>query len=498
MPAEAASPEPIDLDKRFIMWLSAAVKSTKGDIVEVVFAALSQGPHRAFIIGNPGIMRERTTRLLDILIDTESPGLMSRLTGYMNVSLETLMGFDANVELLMHQNDVMMAYLLDDLDKVARYGSMGKEEHVLFMRNIFTLFHLMDDILFKATMKKALDSQERDSLFTKAVLENLQEGIMVEDVNCQMTYVNQRMAEMLGYSPADLIGKHWKMTVKDDELWRVARESSGRDKGQGGKYLVNLKRKDGSPLPALITATPLIDGKDFKGVISLATDVSRLVALEHELTVSKMELEKMNTELKRFNVRLAEDNIRLRKMMDITPEMEAKVAHGGGKYHIEPAHIYMIRTDSSVSSYIIFSDLVKHGMEGLCITRDMPLDVKKAYELEKTPVIWLTTNRVDDVDSISPTNMVDLSSVILSFLEKASNGVVLLDGLEYLIAQNSFMATLNLVQLLRDKVMLSRSRVIIPLDQSVLEPKDLHMLTKEAVVFDVHEKDLEYFLAAPR
>jgi PAS domain S-box-containing protein len=347
-------------------------------------------------------------------------------------------------------------------------------------------------------MTKALERQERDTIFTKVVLENLQEGIMVEDTNCQMTYVNRRMAEMLGYDTVDLIGKHWKMTVKDDDLWKVARESVGRDKGTGGKYLVNLKHKDGSPVPVLITATPLLDGKDFKGVISLATDVSRLMALEQELKDSKNELEQMNTELKRFNVRLAEDNIRLRKMMDITPEMEAKGTKGGGKYHIEPAHIYMIKTDSPVSPYIIFSDLVKHGMEGLCITREKPSDVRRAHELEKTPVIWLTTNRVPDVDTISPTNMVDLSSVILSFLEKASNGVVLVDGLDYLIAQNSFMATLNLVQLLRDKVMLSRSRVIIPLDQGVLDPRDLHMLTKEAIVFDVHEKDLEYFLAAPR
>ena len=76
------------------------------------------------------------------------------------------------------------------------------------------------------------------------------------------------------------------------------------------------------------------------------------------------------------------------------------------------------------------------------------------------------------------------SSTIMSFIVKAEDGVVLLDGIEYLISQNNFKSILNLIQLLNDKIMLSSSRIIISLDPMTLSDQELHYIESEALVFD--------------
>jgi hypothetical protein len=64
--------------------------------------------------------------------------------------------------------------------------------------------------------------------------------------------------------------------------------------------------------------------------------------------------------------------------------------------------------------------------------------------------------------------------------------------MEYLISQNNFRSILNLIHLLNDKIMISDSMIIIPIDEHVIDTKDMHMLLKETKVF-VGGKDERYF-----
>jgi archaellum biogenesis ATPase FlaH len=73
--------------------------------------------------------------------------------------------------------------------------------------------------------------------------------------------------------------------------------------------------------------------------------------------------------------------------------------------------------------------------------------------------------------------------VIVSFLNQTKNGVVLIEGLEYLVSQNNFRSILNLIQLINDKIMISDSRLIITLDPRTLDEKEVHLIKKEASEF---------------
>jgi len=63
--------------------------------------------------------------------------------------------------------------------------------------------------------------------------------------------------------------------------------------------------------------------------------------------------------------------------------------------------------------------------------------------------------------------MVELSHTIKEFIKKTGNGVVLLEGLEYLITQNDYRDVLKFVQSLSDSIAVSNSCLIVPVDRPV-------------------------------
>jgi hypothetical protein len=166
------------------------------------------------------------------------------------------------------------------------------------------------------------------------------------------------------------------------------------------------------------------------------------------------------------------------KKMDIRLQKEAE-SHSTPKYDLQPGACYLSRERKSEKAFEIFTDLVTHGLQGLCVSRARPEAVRERYGLRKTPVVWLTQN-VDPVEKcISPTDMPRLHFVISDFLDKAEDSVILLEGLEYIITHNSFPSALKLIQLLNDRVMMHRSRLILPVDPQAVGEKELALLERD-------------------
>ncbi|MDY6960081.1 MAG: DUF835 domain-containing protein, partial [Halobacteriota archaeon] len=109
---------------------------------------------------------------------------------------------------------------------------------------------------------------------------------------------------------------------------------------------------------------------------------------------------------------------------------------------------------------------------------------KKRYQLEKTPIVWLTRKEVEGENCIHPNDLITkLQSTLNNFISEAEDGVILLDGLEYLVTQNDFEMVLKFIQAINDDLMVSSSRLITPIDSEALDPRDFHSLKKEMVEF---------------
>ncbi|WP_340818882.1 DUF835 domain-containing protein [Methanolobus sp. WCC4] len=173
-----------------------------------------------------------------------------------------------------------------------------------------------------------------------------------------------------------------------------------------------------------------------------------------------------------------QDRSRLRGLF-ITPLTEDVVKDtGNSEVELESGYVYLLDCVLPEKSYGTFSELVRSGKPGLCITRRNPDKVRNMYGITKTPIIWLTKNRIEGQQSIDPAEIFRIYPTIADFLSKVEDGVVLIDGLEYLLLDNDLMSIVKLIEQTNDAIMASSSRMILQLDPAVLETKEFHLLKR--------------------
>jgi archaellum biogenesis ATPase FlaH len=146
---------------------------------------------------------------------------------------------------------------------------------------------------------------------------------------------------------------------------------------------------------------------------------------------------------------------------------------------LERSFTYLIKEDKSERSYAYFEKALSQGMKGFCVTRNYPLKIKSKYNLGDTDILWLSN--VGKENSLRPKDLEKLSYSLEQFLA-SNSGVILLDGLEYLITNNNFLTVLRFIQSLRDQVAINRSILIMAVNPSTLDPHELNLLEKEVDV----------------
>ncbi len=124
------------------------------------------------------------------------------------------------------------------------------------------------------------------------IVETANEGIWVVDPETKTLYVNEKMAEMLGYSREELIGKFGWDFVIEDHKYIVSQSLEKRRQGLSETHESKLRRKDGSILWVIVNAKPLLDenGK-FVSTLSMLTDITRRKNAEEALQKAHDNLE---------------------------------------------------------------------------------------------------------------------------------------------------------------------------------------------------------------
>ena len=164
---------------------------------------------------------------------------------------------------------------------------------------------------------------------------------------------------------------------------------------------------------------------------------------------------------------------------DLADEEEEEKARSKPVEELERSFAYLIKEDKSERSYAFFEQALAQGLKGFCVTRNYPLKIKSKYNLGDTQILWLSN--VGKENSLRPKDLEKLSYSLEQFLANNS-GVILLDGLEYLITNNNFLTVLRFIQSLRDQVAINRSILIMALNPSTLDPHELNLLEKEVDV----------------
>lgn len=152
------------------------------------------------------------------------------------------------------------------------------------------------------------------------------------------------------------------------------------------------------------------------------------------------------------------------------------------KYELLPGRSYVVEESPPNISFDAFVNILSSTKEGapqavgLAVTRQHPDLIRQKYGLEKTPIYWLATRAGPDV--ISPTNLGILAHTIIQFIDANPTGIVLLDGIEYLVSNNDFNKVLRMIDQINDHISQSKAVMIIPVDPRAFEQKELALLER--------------------
>jgi PAS domain S-box-containing protein len=99
-------------------------------------------------------------------------------------------------------------------------------------------------------------------------MENHQDGIWIIDADAKTAYANERMAEILGTSPPEMVGCPSFVYVFPEDVEAAQRLFDAKVRGDKKPFRFRLRRKDGSAVWADVQGTPMHNAAGvFRGIV---------------------------------------------------------------------------------------------------------------------------------------------------------------------------------------------------------------------------------------
>jgi PAS domain S-box-containing protein len=207
-------------------------------------------------------------------------------------------------------------FLQDDLE----LATLLAQQSAIVLENssLIKELHHYSGQLEKRVEERTKELQESQKEYRR-IIETAQEGIWVTNAEYKTTFANPRLAEMLGYTVAELLAASPLTVIDPDSIASTMIHRERRQQGIKEQYEFKLRRKDGSDLWALISTTPLTDDKEqYLGVLAMLADITDRkqaednilklnTELEQRVVERTMQLEVANRELEAFSYSVSHD-----------------------------------------------------------------------------------------------------------------------------------------------------------------------------------------------
>ncbi len=208
--------------------------------------------------------------VLDLIPDEEFSSFTSHLASAIDRSPTFV-----NTHLISQQGEIL------EVEMEIKQSQMDGQERVIIV---------FDDIKEQADSRKALvESEQR----YRALVENMNEGLILTDSQERILFVNQRMTEVLGLSEGELIGKTtYQVLGQGTNVALIQEKTLLRQRGKSDEYELSFHRKDGQKVCLLISGSPYMDheGKII-GSIAIITDITDRKKTEDQLEEKQKELD---------------------------------------------------------------------------------------------------------------------------------------------------------------------------------------------------------------
>jgi PAS domain S-box-containing protein len=304
--------------------------------------------------------------------------------------------------------------------------------------NIFAEFN--EDGKLIRTKTIARDITERKNVeeeikrlkeFNENIVQSMEEGILIEDAEGIITFVNPRMQQMLGCSQDELIGNHWTEIFLPGYENEVREKNAKLAQGEKVRYGSFLRCGD-AEVPVLVSAAPLTEADTYVGNLKVFVDIT-----EHK-------------------------------------KMEEKLRQKSLKYNIERGKSYLITEKVLDMGMEVFTDLIQAGYRGIVISRASPEEFVGRIG-EGGEVFRLS--EMGGGREVVPPQLGLVKKIIKDSISRDS--VVLLDRIDYLVVQNSFNDVLMFLHELNDMMQMAKAILLVVVDPDTLARQEFSLLEKD-------------------
>lgn len=277
----------------------------------------------------------------------------------------------------------------------------------------------------------------------RTVFEDALMGILVVDEKGKINQINRAFKEMLGYNDGELLGKKFSdITHPDDAeknlmLFNRILEGTLKDYRMEKRYL----RKDGSTMWATLAVSAVYDEKGkYTYSFGMVEDITGRKTVEEQIKKRVM------------------------------------------KFQVDEGKVYLVKEPVADLSIGAFKDALNISPHGVIVSRTPGRELNIDPARENIDFMWLAEN--GGKKALSP--IAENIELLIGNLPRRA--VVLIDRLDYVLSINGYEKTLSLVQHLREAAFLNDLMIIMSIDPSTLEKKELRQLAKECHQIELKHK----------
>lgn len=235
--------------------------------------------------------------------------------------------------------------------------------------------------------------------------------------------------------------------------------------------------------PDMDTRLEILKVKAKEKNLKLSDEIVRYIA--ERVTTNVRELENALTKIVAFSTIMKLD-IDLNLVSDILKPL-APVQETRKEIMKEvkalPGHCYLIEEERPMYSNVLLSRKMDEGYSGLVITRMNPKRIRDEFKVEPK-ILWLTDKESSQEETIPP-SLEMLIHVIQEFVRTEQDGLVVLDGIQYLVSNTNFEALLRFLRSLVDEISESTAILVVSLSPETMKQQELSILEREMEVLNL-------------
>ena len=146
--------------------------------------------------------------------------------------------------------------------------------------------------------KQAEESLHRSQENYRRLSKTANEGIWILDAENNTAYANPKLAEMLGYTPEEMLGMSFFQFMTTEGRINAEIDLGRIRQGMSRKHDFNFRRKDRGDLWAILSTSPILDDEGhYEGMLGMVTDITARIRAEDAVRELLEELRLANEEM---------------------------------------------------------------------------------------------------------------------------------------------------------------------------------------------------------